>query len=54
MFLTSNALFLVLGGVALLVGALGIADVTLLSVLEQVSGRSRSSRSPPSAPDRSR
>jgi putative ABC transport system permease protein len=32
-----NALFLVLGGVALLVGALGIANVTLLSVLERVS-----------------
>jgi putative ABC transport system permease protein len=31
-----NALFLVLGGVALLVGALGIANVTLLSVLERV------------------
>ena len=28
-----NALFLLLGGVALLVGALGIANVTLLSVL---------------------
>ncbi len=32
-----NALFLVLGGVALLVGALGIANVTLLSVLERVA-----------------
>ena len=32
-----NALFLLLGGVALLVGALGIANVTLLSVLERVS-----------------
>lgn len=31
-----NALFLALGGVALLVGALGIANVTLLSVLERV------------------
>jgi putative ABC transport system permease protein len=32
-----NALFLVLGGVALLVGALGIVNVTLLSVLERVA-----------------
>ena len=32
-----NALFLVLDGVALLVGALGIANVTLLSVLERVA-----------------
>ncbi len=32
-----NALFLVLGAVALLVGALGIANVTLLSVLERVA-----------------
>lgn len=32
-----NALFLLLGGVALLVGGLGIANVTLLSVLERVS-----------------
>jgi putative ABC transport system permease protein len=32
-----NALFLVLGGVALLVGGLGIANVTLLSVLERIS-----------------
>lgn len=32
-----NALFLLLGGIALLVGALGIANVTLLSVLERVS-----------------
>jgi putative ABC transport system permease protein len=32
-----NALFLLLGGVALLVGALGIANVTLLSVLERVA-----------------
>lgn len=31
-----NALFLVLGGVALLVGAIGIANVTLVSVLERV------------------
>jgi putative ABC transport system permease protein len=31
-----NALFLVLGGVALLAGAVGIANVTLLSVLERV------------------
>jgi putative ABC transport system permease protein len=31
-----NALFLALGGVALLVGALGIANVTLLSVLERI------------------
>jgi putative ABC transport system permease protein len=31
-----NALFLLLGGVALVVGALGIANVTLLSVLERV------------------
>lgn len=31
-----NALFLVLGAVALVVGALGIANVTLLSVLERV------------------
>jgi ABC-type antimicrobial peptide transport system permease subunit len=31
-----NALFLLLGGVALLVGALGIANVTLVSVLERV------------------
>jgi len=32
-----NALFLVLGGVALLIGGLGIANITLLSVLEHVS-----------------
>ena len=32
-----NALFLLLGGVALLVGGLGIANVTLLSVLERIS-----------------
>ena len=32
-----NALFVVLGGVALLVGGLGIANVTLLSVLERVA-----------------
>lgn len=31
-----NALFLVLGGVALLVGAIGIANVTLVAVLERV------------------
>lgn len=31
-----NALFLLLGGVALLVGAIGIANVTLVSVLERV------------------
>ncbi len=31
-----NALFLVLGGVSLLVGAIGIANVTLVSVLERV------------------
>jgi putative ABC transport system permease protein len=31
-----NALFLALGGVALLVGGLGIANVTLLSVLERI------------------
>lgn len=31
-----NALFLVLGGVTLLVGAIGIANVTLVSVLERV------------------
>lgn len=31
-----NALFLVLGGVSLLIGALGIANVTLVSVLERV------------------
>jgi putative ABC transport system permease protein len=31
-----NALFLVLGGVALLAGAVGIANVTLLSVLERI------------------
>ena len=31
-----NALFLVLGGVALLIGAIGIANVTLLSVLERI------------------
>jgi putative ABC transport system permease protein len=30
-----NALFLVLGGVALLAGAVGIANVTLLSVMER-------------------
>lgn len=32
-----NALFLLLGAVALLVGGLGIANVTLLSVLERIS-----------------
>jgi putative ABC transport system permease protein len=32
-----NALFLVLGGVALLAGAVGIANVTLLSVLERIA-----------------
>lgn len=32
-----NALFLILGGVSLLVGALGIANVTLVSVLERIS-----------------
>lgn len=32
-----NALFLVLGGVSLLIGAIGIANVTLVSVLERVS-----------------
>ncbi|QAY64513.1 ABC transporter permease [Xylanimonas allomyrinae] len=32
-----NALFLALGGVALVVGGLGIANVTLLSVLERVA-----------------
>lgn len=32
-----NALFIVLGGVSLLVGALGIANVTLVSVIERVS-----------------
>ena len=32
-----NALFLVLGGVSLLIGALGIANVTLVSVLERVA-----------------
>jgi putative ABC transport system permease protein len=31
-----NALFLLLGGVSLLIGALGIANVTLVSVLERV------------------
>ena len=31
-----NALFLVLGGVSLLIGAIGIANVTLVSVLERV------------------
>lgn len=31
-----NALFIILGGVALLVGAIGIANVTLVSVLERV------------------
>ncbi len=31
-----DALFLVLGGVAVLVGAIGIANVTLVSVLERV------------------
>lgn len=31
-----NALFLVLGGIALLIGGLGIANVTLLSVLERI------------------
>lgn len=31
-----NALFLVLGGVSLLVGAIGIGNVTLVSVLERV------------------
>jgi hypothetical protein len=31
-----NGLFLVLGGVALIVGALGIANVTLVSVLERI------------------
>ena len=31
-----DALFLVLGGVSLLVGAIGIANVTLVSVLERV------------------
>jgi ABC-type antimicrobial peptide transport system permease subunit len=31
-----NALFLVLGGVSLVVGALGIANVTLVSVLERI------------------
>jgi ABC-type antimicrobial peptide transport system permease subunit len=32
-----NALFIVLGGVSLLIGALGIANVTLVSVLERTS-----------------
>lgn len=32
-----NALFLILGGISLLVGALGIANVTLVSVLERTS-----------------
>ena len=32
-----NALFLVLGGISLLVGAIGIANVTLVSVLERTS-----------------
>lgn len=32
-----NALFLLLGGVSLLIGALGIANVTLVSVLERIS-----------------
>lgn len=31
-----NALFLILGGVSLLIGAIGIANVTLVSVLERV------------------
>ena len=31
-----NAMFLILGGVSLLVGAIGIANVTLVSVLERV------------------
>jgi len=31
-----NALFLILGGVSLLVGAIGIANVTLVSVLERI------------------
>ena len=31
-----NSLFLLLGGVSLLVGAIGIANVTLVSVLERV------------------
>jgi putative ABC transport system permease protein len=33
----AGTLFLVLGGVALLIGGLGIANIALLSVLERVS-----------------
>src|SRR4051794_40579603 len=46
-----NALFVLLGGVSLLVGAIGIANVTLVSVLERVAGFALAPRpAPPRGP----
>lgn len=43
-----NLLFLVLGGVSLLVGAIGIANVTLVSVMERIGESAYDERSAPS------